>query len=58
LARRDLTNKQFAALIGENEMWVSRRVRGHTQLTFDDIERAATALDVPLGYFLDGVSAA
>lgn len=47
LARRKMTNKQLGDLIGENEMWISRRVRGLVPITVDELLRIADALDLP-----------
>jgi len=47
LARRKMTNKELGRLLGENEMWVGRRVNGHVPITVNELLRFARALDLP-----------
>lgn len=42
----DMTQVQLAAKIGENEMWMSRRLRGSQELGVNDLQRIAEALNV------------
>lgn len=44
LARRGWKGSTLAALLGVNEMWVSRRLRGTKAIDVDDLERIANAL--------------
>lgn len=53
LAHREIGNHKFAEMLGENEMWVWRRVRNRTPITFDDLERIAAALGLPTSYFTE-----
>ncbi len=46
LARRNIPQYRLADLIGENEMWVSRRLKQGTPISVDDLVRIAAALDV------------
>lgn len=43
-ARLGLNQARLAELMGENEIWVSRRLRGKVHLTMGDVARFATAL--------------
>jgi transcriptional regulator with XRE-family HTH domain len=54
MARRELTAVKLADLLGVSDMWVIRRMRGKTQITMEDLERLAAALDVPVSSFLRG----
>jgi transcriptional regulator with XRE-family HTH domain len=42
----DMTQVQLAAKIGENEMWMSRRLRGAQPIDLNDLERIADVLDI------------
>jgi transcriptional regulator with XRE-family HTH domain len=42
----DLKQAELAARLGENEMWMSRRLRGTQPIDLNDLERIAKALDV------------
>lgn len=44
MAKRQLNTTQLAALAGVSDMWVSRRLRGKTELHLGDLERLAKAL--------------
>ncbi len=46
LARRNIPQYRLAELIGENEMWVSRRLKQGTPIKVDDLVRIAAALDM------------
>lgn len=52
MARRQINPSQLAAVIGVSEMWVSRRMRGKSHITMEDLERLAKALDLPVASFL------
>lgn len=52
MARQAINALALAGRIGVSEMWVSRRMRGKTQVTMADLERIAVALDVPLTTFV------
>jgi len=52
MARREISKAKLSRDLGVSEMWVSRRMRGKTQITMDDLERLATALSVPVSSFL------
>jgi len=47
LARRRMSARQLAALMGASEMWLSRRMRGAQALDLVDLQRIADALGVP-----------
>lgn len=53
MGRQSVNQSELARRIGEGQPWVNRRVKGDVALDFDDIERIASALDVPAGYLLD-----
>lgn len=44
MVRRDLNMTQLAALAGVGEMWLSRRLRGKTEMHLGDLEKLADAL--------------
>lgn len=46
MGRRELNQAEVARRLGENEMWVYRRIRGKQLITIADLHRIATALDV------------
>jgi transcriptional regulator with XRE-family HTH domain len=48
LARRNMTRRELADMLDENEMWVSRRLSGKTPISVDDLDRFAHALSVPM----------
>jgi transcriptional regulator with XRE-family HTH domain len=48
MGRQQLRNVALAARMGENEVWVSRKVRGLSPITLTELERFARALDVPI----------
>ena len=52
MGRRQLSRKDLAHLMGENEMWVGRRVNGKTPITVDDLDRFAHALSLPMSELL------
>jgi transcriptional regulator with XRE-family HTH domain len=52
MGRQQVRYVRLAERLGENEVWVSRKVRGLTPLTMTDLERIATALDVEVADLL------
>ncbi len=56
MARQELTTTQLAARLGVSDMWVSRRLRGVTDLELTELERIADALSLPVGIFLERAS--
>ncbi len=46
IARRGWRQSTLAERLGENEMWVSRRLRGKQAITLGDLERIADALSI------------
>lgn len=47
LGRQGHTNAWLAEQLGVSEMWVSRRLRGLTRFTEDDLKRIGNALAIP-----------
>lgn len=43
--RRGLNQARLAELLGENEIWVSRRLRNRVHITVEDVARFASVLD-------------
>lgn len=52
MARREITSQRLADQLGVSDMWVSRRMRGKTQITMEDLERLAEALGISVASFL------
>jgi len=52
LARRGLSQEQFAAQLGEQQWWISKRLTGHVPVRVEDLERIADALGMPASTFL------
>lgn len=48
MGRQEMSQADMARALGENEMWVFRRIRGKQQMTIADIERMAKVLGVPV----------
>jgi len=46
MGRREMNQADLARALGENEMWVMRRVRGRQQMTIADLQRLAEVLHV------------
>lgn len=42
----DMKQLELATRLGENEMWISRRLRGTQPIDLNDLERIAKALDI------------
>lgn len=47
LGRQERSGTWLASELGVSEVWVSRRLRGITKFTVDDLVRVADVLDVP-----------
>lgn len=45
-ARRDVSHSALAERLGVTQMWLSRRMRGITGLSVDDLAAICSALDV------------
>lgn len=56
--RRGLTLSELADRIGRSLGYVSQVERGSSKLSISDLERIAAALDVQIGWFFQGPSAA
>lgn len=52
MARRELTPVTLGAQIGVSETWVRRRMRRQRQISIEDLERIAEALDLPPAFFV------
>jgi len=52
LARRRSTGKELAETLGVSRSWVSYRLIGTTEITLNDLERIARALDVDIADLL------
>lgn len=52
LARRRQSQAKLAAALGKAPMWVSDRLSGKTQITVNDLERIAEALELKVGDLL------
>ena len=58
MARRELPKSELARLIGVDETWVGRRMRGKSAITVGDLERIANAMELPVSFFVrDSVAA-
>ena len=55
LARRRMSGRRLAKLLGESQTWVSRRLAGQVPLDTDDLEKIAEALDLTPMELLAGV---
>ena len=54
LARRRLSGRQAAALLGWTSPYLSRRLTGEVPFDVSDLEAMAALLDVPVASFLQG----
>jgi transcriptional regulator with XRE-family HTH domain len=54
LARRRMTARRLAVDIGVTPEWLSRRMRADVPLSVDDLDRIASALDLPPEALLSG----
>lgn len=52
MGRRSLNQARLAELLGENEIWVSRRLRGKVSISVDELARFAMALECSIGALL------
>ncbi len=52
VARRQIPHVELARLIGVQETWVRRRLKGQYAITMSDLQRFAEALGVPLSYLI------
>lgn len=52
MGRQNHDKAWLARRLDVSEMWVSRRLRGVTEFSADDVVRVAEALDVPAAQFL------
>jgi transcriptional regulator with XRE-family HTH domain len=52
MGRQQVSNAALAELLGVSEMWVSRKKRGLTPLTLDEVQRIAEVLDVEVAELL------
>lgn len=48
MLRQKTTTSQVAAVIGEQYLWLHRRLKGNTPFQLEDVERIAVALEVPV----------
>ena len=48
MARQDIRQSQLARRLGENDTWLSVRLRGRQEIGVNDLARIATALDVEI----------
>lgn len=56
MAKRNLNTTELAAKAGVSDMWVSRRLRGKTEMHLGDLERLASALDLDPDDLLEPVA--
>ena len=54
LARRQSTGKELAGKLGVSRSWISYRLTGTTEITLNDLDRIARALDIPFTTLLPG----
>lgn len=52
MARQQINTARLAEAVGASDMWVSRRLRGETDMTVSDLDRLAEALGVPVDTLL------
>lgn len=56
MAKRELNTTDLAAKAGVSDMWLSRRLRGKTEMHLGDLERLALALGVDPDELLEPVA--
>lgn len=56
MGRRNINGVELARRLEKTEMWISRRLRGVTPLTVDDVADVAAALGVPLSKLIPAPS--
>jgi len=54
LARVEMTERAAADLIGVDPNWLWRRLHGRGNISLDDVERIAEALEIPISNILGG----
>jgi transcriptional regulator with XRE-family HTH domain len=52
MARRELTPTDLGRVIGVSETWVRRRMRRQRDISMDDLDRIAVALNLPASFFV------
>lgn len=52
LGRRRLTGRQLATRMGASQTWTATRLRGEQEITINDLQRFASALEVKVGDLL------
>lgn len=52
MARREISPTELGQRIGVSETWVRRRMRRQRQISIEDLERIAAALDLPPAFFV------
>jgi len=57
LARVQMSEREAAALIGVDPHWVHRRLHGRGNISLDDVERIAAALEISISAILGEGSA-
>lgn len=56
MAKRDLNTTKLAGMLGVSDMWLSRRLRGKTDIHVGDLDRLATALGVEVDQLLESAA--
>lgn len=56
MAKRELTTTKLATLAGVSDMWLSRRLRGKTEIHIGDLDRLAAALEISVDNLLERVA--
>jgi transcriptional regulator with XRE-family HTH domain len=46
MVRQDMTTTELARRLGVSQMWIHRRLRGHTEISLADLERLAGELNL------------
>lgn len=52
MGRRRLTGRQLALAVDASQTWMATRLRGETEISLNDLERIAQALDVQVAALL------
>lgn len=55
-ARRRITGRELARRLGENPMWLHRRLAGQQEISVDDVARIAAVLDLDPSSLLKAAS--
>jgi len=53
MARREISPTELGLRIGVSETWVRRRMRRQRQISLEDLELIARALDLPPSFFIN-----